>query len=367
MTSIHDVAALETSRVAWRIEPYALRRLRNAFYKKHDCASQAVLHLPEARRDVFRNNVRFHALELRMRQDSQLDGASKLIFRTARGSLIESVILRITSGRTSLCVSSQVGCAVQCGFCATGRMGLSRNLSRDEILDQVVQANKLLRTESRSVRNVVFMGMGEPFHNEAEVYQALEVLLSPKCFDLSPAHILVSTVGIPDAMVCFARRFPRVRMALSLHSARQDQREALIPLARRYPLDALRKTIVEVTDIQHLPLMIEYLLLDGRNDTESDLVALTSYLDGLPVHINLIPYNPTDPGGFVGTPPPRRKAFAAALTAMGFNVTMRYSLGADIAAACGQLVRTENLQSARQAHNPENNADRVELGRSTEV
>jgi len=349
MHSIHDAAGLEDLPARWRLDPNWLRSLRNAFYKKQQTAAAALRQLPEAQRDAFGSAVAFHHLELHARHDSQRDGASKLIFRAARGHLLETVILRIASGRTSLCVSTQVGCAAQCAFCATGQLGLFRNLTRDEMLDQVIQANQLLRSEARSVRNVVFMGMGEPFHNEEEVNRALEVLLSPRCFDLSPAHVMVSTVGIPAALIRCARRFPRVRLALSLHSARQEQRERLIPLARRYPLDDLREAIATVTALQQQPLMIEYLLLAGLNDTERDLQALTAYLEGLPVHINLIPYNPIDgAGALTGTPLPRRREFAAALTAAGCRVTVRYSQGADIAAACGQLVRRENSRSGSQ-------------------
>ncbi len=350
MDSIHDAKALEKLSRRWRAQPDHLRRLRNAFYKRHQTAEEALLQLPEAQRATFGGEVAFHSLELRSRHDSQLDGASKLLFRTARGHLIESVILRIASGRTSLCVSSQVGCAVRCGFCATGQMGIAVNLTRDELLDQVVQANRVLGPEGRSVRNVVFMGMGEPFHNEAEVYRALEVLLSPRCFDLSPARVLVSTVGIPDAMVRCAERFPRLGMALSLHGARQEQRERLIPLARRYPLDRLRSAMAAVTAIQRRPLMVEYLLLEGVNDSDEDASALIAYLRGLPAHVNLIPYNAIDePTGLRGTAPKRRQEIAAALAAAGLVVTVRYSLGADVAAGCGQLVRRENHRASLAA------------------
>jgi 23S rRNA (adenine2503-C2)-methyltransferase len=342
MKCIHDAAALEQIRGRLRIEPGHLRRLRNAFYKKHQPPEEALKRLPEPQRATFGSEVAFHALTLRSQHDSQRDGASKLLFRTSSGQMIETVILRIASGRTSLCVSSQVGCAVRCRFCATGQMGLAQNLSRDEILDQVIQANGQLRAEGRSIRNVVFMGMGEPLLNETEVYQALDVLLSPQCFDLSPAHVLVSTVGIPDAMVRSAQRFPQLGMALSLHSARQAQRERLIPLARRYPLEVLRKAIEDVTLIQRHPLMIEYVLLDGLNDTDHDLHELTAYLRGLRVHLNLIPFNPIrEEPGLIATGAERRRFFATALTAAGFTVTVRYSLGADIAAACGQLVQLE--------------------------
>jgi len=345
MFSIHDDIALEELRRRLRIDPVHLRRLRNAFLKKRLSSDEAIRELPLEHRARFAEQVAFHSLDLHSRHDSQLDGASKLIFCTRQGRLIESVILRISSGRTSLCVSSQVGCAVRCEFCATGQMGLAVDLSRDEILDQIVQANRMLLPEERPIRNVVFMGMGEPFHNEAAVAEALDVMLSPLGFNLSPAHLLVSTVGIPDAMIRFARRYPRVGLALSLHSARQEERERLIPLARRFPLDALRAAIDEVALVQARPLMVEYLLLAGVNDTDADVEAIATYLNDADVYINLIPYNPID-ANLVGTPRERRKQFAERLRQAGFNVNLRYSLGADIAAACGQLVQRQATRLA---------------------
>ncbi len=343
---IHDDAALEQIRKRLRIEPGDLRRFRNAFYKKKRTSEEALQELPGLQRRAFADDVTFHSLTLRSRHDSQLDGASKLLFRTATGHLIESVVLRIASGRTSQCVSSQVGCAVGCRFCATGQMGMAQNLTRAEILDQVIQANQALRIEGRSIRNVVFMGMGEPLLNEAEVYPALDVLLSPQCFDLSPSKILVSTVGIPDAMLRCAERFPGLGMALSLHSASQARRETLIPMARRYPLELLRQTIEKVTKVQPRPLMIEYLLLDGLNDTDQALEELIAYLRGLWVHINLIPYNAiSEDAGLIGTPVEKRRWFAAALRQAGFTTTVRHSLGVDIAAACGQLVQLESARA----------------------
>src|SRR5207253_913656 len=138
--------------------------------------------------------------------DSRLGGASKLVFRTVHGQLIEAVILRIGSGRTSLCISSQAGCAARCAFCATGHMGAAVQLTAAEILDQVVQANQLLRAEGRTIRNVAFMGMGEPLHNEAAVFEAIEVLISAALFGLSPGRVILSTVGILDGMVRCAER-----------------------------------------------------------------------------------------------------------------------------------------------------------------
>ncbi len=342
MPSIHDRAALEAYCRQARLDPQHLRRLRNAFYKRGQTAEEALRELPADKRETFARSVPFHALELHSRHDSALDGASKLIFRTPPGLLLESVILRIASGRTSLCVSSQVGCAARCAFCATGKMGLAANLSEAEILDQVVRANQILAQEKRRLRNLVFMGMGEPFHNEDNLYQALDVLCCPRCFAFSPGRVLVSTVGLPDAMRRFARRFPGVGLALSLHSARPEIRERLVPLARRHPLPELLDALREVTALQGRRVMIEYLLLRNVNDSPEDARALTEYLSGLPAHVNLIPYNPIDGAlDLEGTDSAGRQAFAARVREAGFPVTLRYSLGADVAAACGQLVRRE--------------------------
>ena len=297
-------------------------------------------------RESFAADVEFRTLRLESRHDSARDGATKLVFRTPGQLLIEAVILRITSGRTALCASTQVGCAANCDFCATGKMGIARNLSSDEMLDQLIQAGELLASEGRSVRNLVFMGMGEPLHNEQALYATLDVLADPRCFDLHPKRVLISTVGIPDAMVRCARRYPEVGMAVSLHSARQEVRERIMPISRRHSLAELRAALVEVAAIRRRAVMIEYLMLEDLNDSSHDIEALVEYLRGIPVHINLIPYNPiAEASHLTGSDGQRREEFSRALRAAGFAVTTRYSLGADIGAACGQLVRQEHRRA----------------------
>lgn len=344
MFSIHDETNAERFRHLARLDPARFKEVRNDFLKFSlgaDVARARLTALGVSSPSVA--DIEWHALERIERRDSQLDGATKLLFKTPSGERIESVMLRYATGRLSLCVSSQAGCAAACGFCATGKMGLVRSLTTSEILDQIVQANELARAEEARVRNIVFMGMGEPFHNEENVSEALRILSRPDRFDYSPQRLLVSTVGVPEAMVRFARRFPKVNLALSLHSALQDKRESLIPLARRAPLDSLRATLLEVNAIQRRPVMIEYLLLAGWNDGDDDLEALATWIEGLDVHVNLIPYNAIEAApDLVGTEKERRESFGAALKARGHKVTLRYSLGRDIAAACGQLVREES-------------------------
>ncbi|NOZ41436.1 MAG: radical SAM protein, partial [Planctomycetes bacterium] len=223
--SIYDSPRFDQLRQELRLDPQSIRQLRNDLLKRFRADDLATANFPAAER------VSLHTLKLYRQCDSEIDGATKLLFHTAAGMLIESVLLRIASGRTTLCVSSQVGCAAACEFCATGKMGVAQNLSTEEILDQVLQSGQSLTKEDRRLRNIVFMGMGEPFHNEENLYRALERLTAAELFHHSPTKILVSTVGITDAMIRCARRFPEVNLALSLHSVRQEVRERLIPLA----------------------------------------------------------------------------------------------------------------------------------------
>jgi len=347
--SIFDSEAVDRLRAELKFEPRRLRAARTALFKKFRGVTAALAELPDGARDVFTRRVEFHPLAVEQALDSGIDGATKLVLRTPAGLLIESVIMRTGTGRVSLCVSSQVGCAAACGFCATGQMGIARNLSAAEILDQVVLAGERMAAEGRRVRNIVFMGMGEPFHNEEAVYEAVTTLLAPEMFQHTPGRILISTVGIPDAMIRCARRFPAVNLALSLHSVRQSVREQLMPLAAKYSLDELRSAILAVNRIQQNTLMIEYLMLAGLNDSLDDARELVAWLRGLDAHVNLIPYNPIASAPHLRTTErPHRDAFAEVLRAAGFVTTIRYSLGADIAAACGQLVQQENRETVRQ-------------------
>lgn len=335
--SIFDADAVEQLRKQARLDPEYVRVLRNSLFKKFESDDVALAKFPE------RDRIACHTLEEFQRHDSKVDGASKLLMKTAAGMLIESVILRIATGRSTLCVSSQVGCAAACNFCATGKMGIAQDLTAAEILDQVVYAGQTLATEQRRLHNIVFMGMGEPFHNEKNLHETLSTLIAPHMFNRSPGSILVSTVGIPDAMVRCAERFPKVNLALSLHSVDSEVRQKLIPLAKKHSLDELRRAIVDMNRIQDIPVMIEYLMLAGLNDASSDAVELIKWLEGLDVHLNLIPYNDIeDAPHLTGTKDTAIREFAAQLKQAGVQTTVRYSLGSDIAAACGQLVRKEN-------------------------
>lgn len=337
MVSIYDTESIEALRIRNAVQPHRLKLFRNALFKNAQDWKEALETLPEDVRSDFSNTLQFESLTLVERNDSKIDGASKLIFKTPDGHLIESVILRPETGRTTLCISSQVGCACYCSFCATGKMGFTRNLTTAEILDQVTQASRLVKPEDRKVRNVVFMGMGEPLLNLDPLFQSLEFLRAAPFFNYAGSRLMVSTVGIPHAMERFSEKFPDVQLALSLHSARQDVREKLMPQARKYTLDMLRESILSSS--RNGKVMIEYLMLDGVNDSKEDAQALTDYLRDIPVHINIIPFNEYVGCNLQGTPEAERNVFANQLKSAGFDTTLRYSLGSDIAAACGQLVQ----------------------------
>lgn len=338
--ALHDRQAVEAVRRELRLEPQQLRRLRTVFYKKKLGSDAALAQLNEPYREPFEKRVEFYPLKIEQRLDSSADGATKLVFITRSQRRIESVLLRASTGRTSLCLSSQVGCAANCDFCATGKMGFFENLSAAEILDQVVQAAEAVTAEDRQIRNLVFMGMGEPFHNEANLYEAIDALTSGELFNHPASRILVSTVGIPAAMLRCAERFPAVNQAISLHSVDQNVRESIIPLAKKYSVDELRETIVKLNAMQPGSVMIEYLLLAGVNDAPIDAAELARFVEGLRVHVNLIPFNPIEGAPhLVGSQREVREAFATVLKSSGVTTTMRYSMGADIEAACGQLVQ----------------------------
>lgn len=340
MSSVHNNQAMELFRRKQRIDPQQIRLFRNAYYKKGESFEVAALQIPARCRSLFWEQFSSLTLSLEEEHHSQQDGATKLLLRTATGHLIETVILRIDSGRTSLCVSSQVGCAAGCQFCATGQMKVLQHLTAEEIVDQVLIANGLLTKENRRVRNIVFMGMGEPLHNENALHAAIEQLTSSQHFNYAQQRLLVSTVGIPDGMLQLAQQFPRINLALSLHSVSQQTRDKIIPVSHKYSLQELKQVLQTLNQLQQRPVMIEYLTLAGINDSPSDANALIAWLDGLQVHLNLIPFNTIKESPHLScSTPEAQQQFANQLRAAGVTVTRRYSLGDDIAAACGQLAQ----------------------------
>lgn len=350
----HDATAAETVAKHEGINRGVLRRARINYYRHNATPSETLDSLSSGDRGLLerlRAAIDFYPIEIDRRSASRIDHAVKLVSRTRQGFSIETVLLRPKTGRVALCVSSQVGCAAGCKFCATATMGVSRNLSAGEIVEQVVLANRELADEGRRVRNIVFMGMGEPMHNAEAVHDAIAWLTGPATIDHPPSRILVSTVGVPGPWLAMAESLPEVNYALSLHAVLPETRERIVPLAAKHSLDELRSVIAEINAMQRAKstVMLEHVMLDGVNDGQHDADALLAWVEGLRVHVNLIPFN-VIPDCKDLSPSPRETIvrFRDRLHAAGVPATIRYSLGADIDAACGQLVRDENREVARR-------------------
>jgi 23S rRNA (adenine2503-C2)-methyltransferase len=273
------------------------------------------------------------------------DGTRKLLFHLppegrARAAAIESVLIPQferddgARDRLTLCVSSQAGCAMGCGFCATARLGLLRNLRPAEILGQVRQGIAL--AAPRALTNVVFMGMGEPLHNYDAVRTALETLTADWGYGISPRRITVSTVGLVPEMARLVAD-TRVNLAVSLSATTDAQRARLMPVARRWPLAALLEACRAVPIPKRKRITFEYVMLAGENDAETDARRLVRLLHGLRSKVNLIPFNPFPGAAFTPSPRERVDRFQAILREHGLNATIRESRGRDIQAACGQL------------------------------
>ena len=269
--------------------------------------------------------------------------ARKTLFVTADGQPVEAVLMT-PPRRATVCVSSQIGCAVGCAFCASGRLGLRRDLSAEEMVDQVLAAQRALKPEGRHVTNVVFMGMGEPFHNYDETLRACRLLNDPAGFGLAARAISVSTAGVVPGIERFAREPLQLNLAVSLHAGTDVLRDRLVPLNRRYPLDAVFTACERYVARTRRKLLFEYVVLEGVNDTAEQVEALARRLRRPLFHLNLIAYNETG-GPFRRPRPGALSAFRGRLEAAGVRCTVRRSPGDDIKAACGQLA----LRSVRAA------------------
>jgi 23S rRNA (adenine2503-C2)-methyltransferase len=263
------------------------------------------------------------------------DGTSKTVWDIGDGDYVESVLIP-DEDRLTLCVSCQAGCPVGCPFCATGIGGFRRNLTSGEIYDQYLKTKKSLRQDLR-ITNIVFMGMGEPFLNYANVMKAVSALNDQLGAGIAAKRITISTVGYADGIKRLADDNPNLGLAISLHSAIDLKRRKLIPIAKKYPLSTLKEAVIYYAQKAADRVTFEYLLLKDINDSPADAKALVEFVQGIPCKINLITYNKVQNIAF--KPPSQDKivAFQEYLYPRAPVVTLRKSMGSDIAAACGQL------------------------------
>jgi 23S rRNA (adenine2503-C2)-methyltransferase len=258
----------------------------------------------------------------------------KFLLRLADGQTIETVLMGYT-GRFTACISTQAGCAMGCVFCATGQMGFSRHLAPGEIVAQVLHARRTLTLAGKGgLRNIVLMGMGEPLHNYDAVMVALETIADTRGINIGPSRITISTVGVVLRMAGEQRAF---RLAVSLHGTTDDERNALVPAGRRWPLAELIGACRKYCGQTGNRIFFEWTLIAGTNDSTDHAQRLATLLSGIDAHVNLIPLNPT--GGYAGTAASAAAAvaFQRVLKAAGLPSTVRQRRGIDVAAGCGQL------------------------------
>ncbi len=261
----------------------------------------------------------------------------KALIELSDGAKIETVLMEHEDGRNTVCVSSQVGCALGCEFCATGTMGFRRNLEVNEIIEQVLFFERLLKKEGRKVTNVVFMGMGEPLLNYDNVISAIKILNDENKLNIGARKISISTAGITDGIKKLIKEDLQVNLAVSLHAANDEVRSKIMRINKTNSLKKLFRTIEMYVDKTNRQVMFEYLLLNGVNDTPSNAAELAELMKRNYLYmVNLITYNPTGP--FQPSNKKTREIFKKILTKNKINFTERYSFGQDINAACGQLV-----------------------------
>lgn len=315
--------------------------------------------LSKTMRTELAERYRILSLEL-VKMDPAADQESfKFLFRTLDGLLIETVLIVSDDPeeRLTVCVSSQVGCALGCTFCATGRLGWERDLTVSEILSQVLLADQFARsqfgldTKERSITNVVFMGMGEPLLNFDAVKQAVLTLNFSGAFNLGKRHITLSTAGIIPGILRMAEELDQVRLAISLNSAHQDKRRVLMPLTQKYPLSELLDAVRQYQEITNRRVTFEYVLIEGINDDETDVLQLKRSLYKIKYNLNLIPYNENDEIAFSAPARNTLKQFRASLKKHGIPFVERYSKGQEIKAACGQLGLQYKRQQGQSEHN----------------
>lgn len=308
--------------------------LYRSFYRDHDAD---VTRLP-----AFRQAPRLAGLVQRdmetflprVEETIQDENVFKSVLRLSDGLKVEMVIIPMAN-HTTVCVSSQVGCAMACRFCRTGKMGLHRNLDAGEIVTQVYLARHRLGFD---VRNVVFMGMGEPLDNVDAVTQAIAVLSDQRGLDIARRHITVSTCGHVDGIRRLSGlNWPDLRLAVSLNAPNDSLRDTLMPINRRYPLKMLRSALEIFPLARANGLFMEYVLIKGINDHEVHAEQLAAFLDGLPAKLNLIPYNPCRDASFQAPSDEDISRFYQQLIHRKLFVRLRSSKGAAILAACGQL------------------------------
>lgn len=292
-----------------------------------------ITELPRSLREKLAQKAQISSVQMLQKQESRTDGTRKYLFGLRGGHAVESVFMKYRYGNTA-CISSQAGCRMGCAFCASGLNGLERNLNAGEMVDQV---ESMERDTGQRIGHIVVMGTGEPFDNYQELKRAVALFHDERGCNISLRNITVSTCGLTDRILQFARELPQVNLAVSLHAPSDEIRRTIMPIAKSVSMEKLLETCRTYTDLTHRRITFEYALIQGVNDSLEHAGQLAAKLRGMLCHVNLIPLNNVRENSFSGSARKHAERFAGVLAERGIEVTVRRELGSDISAACGQL------------------------------
>lgn len=323
---------------------FRLKQFDQFMYKDFGESFDELTTWPKDLRDNLKEEVDFMTLDIEDQLVSKREDTVKVLFRRKKdGQRIETVLMRHKDGRNTICVSCMVGCPVNCSFCATGKMGFGGNLSSQEIVDQVLYFSRYLKKKDGSkVTNIVYMGMGEPMLNLLNVQGSIDIFTDPEKYGMSNRRMTISTSGYIPQFKKLVKDGFRGRVAISLHAPNQKLREKMMPVAKLFKLDDLLETLDDYVEKTNKRVTYEYIMIKGVNDQKVHALELVDLFRNRLAHINLIPYNPIREVEYKKSGKDQTIWFSEFLNKHGVNNSIRYTMGADVDAACGQLADRAN-------------------------
>lgn len=318
----------------WNVEPYRVNQVFTWVYHYHCRDFSEMSNISKSLRSQLAEHFHFSLPKIQHRTYSQ-DGSIKYLLELNDGAVVESVWMPSESRKT-LCLSTQVGCRLNCSFCLTASLGLKRNLTADEIIGQHIAINQE-HEEKDQITNVVFMGMGEPLDNYGPVVDALRLMTSPEAMKVSTRRVTVSTSGLVEKMKAFQKEELHINLAISLNASDNATRDRLMPINKKYPIEILMDCLKKYSLKPQRRHTIEYVLLEGINDSDEDAKRLVKWLRGIPCKINLIPFNAFESSEYRPPSEQRVLKFQSFLIEQNFSAFIRQNRATDILGACGQL------------------------------
>lgn len=329
-------AKLEATLAMWGEPTYRSQQIWQGVYQKFWYKPEQFSTIPRGLREKLFNYFVFNSLTPLKSISSQDQETIKTLFSLSDNKAIEAVLMKYDKRKT-LCISTQVGCAMGCVFCATGQMGFKRHLTSGEIIEQVLYYARELSNSDEKVTNIVLMGMGEPFHNYDATLSAIDRLNDPTGFGLGARRFTISTVGLVPMIKKFADENRQINLAISLHAITNDERSALLPVNKKYSIEQVLDVCRYYVDKTHRRITFEWALIEGKNDSMEIARQLANRLQGLLCHVNVIPLNPTEKSEFRPSSLIQTRLFQETLEKNGIPCTIRIRRGIDIQAGCGQL------------------------------